>query len=70
MACSRTSVCPLFCTIWRAKLYFADIPGTDLLKAATSSGAVVADLSRTGADGTPLCASVHPPRVLWQLAES
>jgi hypothetical protein len=51
----------------RAKLHLADIPVTDVLKAAASGGAVEADLSLTGADGTPLCASVHPPRVLWQL---
>ncbi|WP_443066451.1 DUF5990 family protein [Streptomyces sp. NBC_01262] len=56
--------------MWRAKLYFADILGADLLKAATSGGAVVEDLSLTGADGTPLCASVHLPRVLLHIAES
>jgi hypothetical protein len=52
----------------RAKLHLADIPETDLLTATTTGAVMEADLSLTGADGTPLCASVRPPRVRWQLA--
>ncbi|WP_405718720.1 DUF5990 family protein [Streptomyces sp. NBC_01537] len=52
----------------RAKLHLTDIPETDLLQAATTGATVEAEVSLTGADGTPLCASVHPPRVRWQLA--
>ena len=54
----------------RAKLCLADIPETDLLTAVASGGVVEADLSLAGADGTPLCASVRPSRVRWQLGAS
>lgn len=54
----------------RAKLHLADVSETELLTATTTGAALEADLSLTGADGTPLCASVRPPRVRWQLAAS
>lgn len=50
----------------RAKLMFGDIP-TGLLRQAHDNGAALtARLGLTGDDGTPRCARVRPPDVVWR----
>jgi hypothetical protein len=49
----------------RAKLMFSDIP-TELLRAAHDDGVrLTARLGLTGVDGTPRCARVRPPDIVW-----
>lgn len=51
----------------RAKLMFGDIP-TEVLRAAHDDDVVLrARLGLTGDDGSPRCARVRPPDVVWRL---
>jgi hypothetical protein len=48
----------------RAKLMLADVPA-DVLRKATTSGALVGTLGLTDAKGHPLCARVRPALIAW-----
>ena len=56
-----------FAMFRRAKLWLADIPAEQLREAATSGAVLRARLGLTGPDGAPVCASVRPPAVLWEV---
>jgi hypothetical protein len=49
----------------RAKLMFGDIP-TDLLRRAHDGAGLTARLGLTGADGSPCCARIRPPDIVWR----
>ena len=50
----------------RAKLMLEAIDAT-LLARAQKGKALVGELSLTMADGTPTCAAVRPPRIVWSV---
>jgi hypothetical protein len=52
----------------RAKLMLAAVDPAVLSAAAEPGQALVANLSLTGADGSPRCASVRPPAISWTAA--
>jgi hypothetical protein len=54
----------------RTKLMLAAVPA-DVLRAANETGMVlVGELGLTAADGSPVCAAVRPPKIIWTAARS
>jgi hypothetical protein len=51
----------------RAKLLLAPLAGLDLSAAVAGHGRAVGELSLTDACGGPVCASVAPPAIVWQI---
>jgi hypothetical protein len=54
-----------FAMVRRAKLMLDAVDPEQLRAAASGEQALIATLSLTGADGTPVCAAVRPPAVSW-----
>jgi uncharacterized protein DUF5990 len=58
-----------FAMFRRAKLLLGDLPPEALAAAEAGGVPLEARLSLTAPDGTPRCASVRPPAVVWEVAQ-
>ncbi|WP_377271731.1 DUF5990 family protein [Peterkaempfera sp. SMS 1(5)a] len=58
-----------FAMFRRAKLLLGDLPPEARAAAEATGAALEARLSLTAPDGTPWCASVRPPAVVWEVAQ-
>lgn len=54
----------------RAKLHFSTIDGGDLRRAVDTAAVLEAHLPLTDRRGGPICASVRPPTLRWELTTS
>jgi hypothetical protein len=57
-----------FAMFRRAKLWLSAVDGQDVARALATGQALEATLALTDARGGPLCASVRPPTIQWQVA--
>jgi len=56
-----------FAMFRRAKLHLSCLDASQLAQAATAGATLLATLALTDARGGPLCASVRPPQISWQV---